>query len=142
MDVRSASSGIDALIVLKYLRILGWDSPTFHMISRELLHTCSDSYGIFVGWCPYSPWATCHRCYTSRRCFNRLNTSASAWRRPGKTSAYSRAAIRARLLGVPKVKGMSQYSSCVYSMIIRSQLTRAVHCASWVHLMTRCESSW
>jgi hypothetical protein len=36
------------------------------------------------------------------------------------TSAYSRAAVPTRLLQAPRVKGVSWYLSCVYSMTIRS----------------------
>jgi hypothetical protein len=45
--------------------------------------------------------------------------------------------LPARLLQAPRMKRMWQYSSCVYSVIIQSQLSPAVHCVSWVHLTSR-----
>jgi hypothetical protein len=58
------------LIVMKYFEDprlgysqfscdIAWASPRFSFHSYN--------YGIFIGWCPYSPWATCiHKC---RRCY-------------------------------------------------------------------------
>jgi hypothetical protein len=85
-------------------------------------------YGIFIG---------CVRTVSGRPAFTcavgfpsygdsvpiAINTSASGWRRPGKNCAYSRVAVPGRLLLIPRVKSMSQYSSCVYCTIIWSQLT-------------------
>jgi hypothetical protein len=45
----------------KFPSDIAWACPRLSFHSR--------SYGIFTGWCPYSPWATCihqcRRCYTS-----------------------------------------------------------------------------
>jgi hypothetical protein len=67
--------------------------------------------------------------FSRRRYSNRRNTLAC-----GRRSVYSRAAVPVWLLQAPRVKSMSQYSSCVYLMNIRSKRAPAVHCMSWVHL--------
>lgn len=59
---------------------------------RLSYHSCS--YGIVIGLCPFSPWATCiHKCLTlhvSRQSyFNCRNTLASGRRRPGWRRVYS-----------------------------------------------------
>jgi hypothetical protein len=58
------------------------------------------------------------------------------------TCMYICAAVPAWVLQVSRVKSILQYSSFMYSVIIRSHLTLAVHCVSWVHLRTLCVSSW
>jgi hypothetical protein len=69
-----------------------------------------------------------------RRCSNRRMSLASGWRRQELRSSYSRASVLVRTLRARVSKNMTQFSSCVYCVIVRSHLKRAVHCVSWVHL--------
>ena len=64
---------------------------------------------------------------------------AYGWRQTD--SANFRASVPALLLQTPRIRSMSQYSSCVYSMIIRS---RQPWCPLWACEYTaRCSvSSW
>jgi hypothetical protein len=88
------------------------------------LHSCS--YGLFIGWCPYILWVTwihkCNSCRTLpvvwRYCCYYWNLATSRWCHPWKYSVYCCAPVPAKLLLVPSVKGTSQYSWCVYSVII------------------------
>jgi hypothetical protein len=143
-DVRSASSDMDVnLSSWSTSRIFGWDSPNSRAISRKLLHGSRSTAAIMasslagVRTVRGRPTFTSAVDVTRRRCSNHRNTLASGWRRPGQRRAYSRATVPAWLLQTPRFKSMSQYSSCVFSMIIRSQLSPAVYCVSWVQLTTR-----
>jgi hypothetical protein len=102
-----------------------WDSP------RLSLHACN--CGIFIGWCSYSPWATCihvcHRRFTSFLKETLLQSSKhpSVWLTSPRItySVYSRATVPARLLQVPRVMSalsVSQHSSCAYSPAVRCVL--------------------
>jgi hypothetical protein len=75
-----------------------------------------------AGICTFCEW----------HCSNRQNTLASGWYRPRQRSTYSHAPVPARLLQASRVKSMLQHSY-VYSTVIRSQLSPARDCVSWVH---------
>jgi hypothetical protein len=70
-----------------------------------------------------------------RRCHHRRKKKvASGWRHNiARTPVQQYQLDCYRYRGV---KGMSQCSSCGYSMIIRLQLAPALHCVSWVHITT------
>jgi hypothetical protein len=53
-----------------------------------------------------------------RYCCYCWNIATSRWCHPWKNSVYCCAPVPAKLLLVPSVKGASQYSWCVYSVII------------------------
>ena len=95
-----------------------WASPQLFCHSR--------SCGIFIGWCPYILWVTwIHNCNSCRAlpvvwryCCYCWNIAACRWCHPWKKSVYCCAPVPAKLLLAPSVKGTSQYSWCVYSVII------------------------
>jgi hypothetical protein len=113
-DVRSAGSGMDAILRNEVLR-----GPFFGtVISRELLHSCN--YGIFIAWCPYSLWTTCirvcRRCYTS--CLTETLLQSLKHISVDDVGLLPRSSTSST---VTDTEGhMSQYKSCVYSMITRS----------------------
>ena len=62
----------------------------------------------------------------------------NVWMTSAKCSPYRHVSVPARLLEVPRVKNMSQHSSCVCSMTIRPQLSPAAHCVYCIHLTKLC----
>jgi hypothetical protein len=122
-DVRSAKSHFIQLAGKNTSRTSGGDNLNYLVISRDFFlrlssHSCN--YGIFIFWCPYSPWATCIYSYTCRfpdswtDFCNSRRTLESGWRRPESCIANSHASVPGRLLQKTRLKIILQYSSYVW----------------------------
>lgn len=132
------------LVIMKYIGEAGWDNPSSRAILCHFSVALVPQLQLWHLQCLVlcSLWATCiHmccRCYPMSQscCSSHQNVLVSGWQR--WHSAYSHAAVAARLLQVMRVKSMPQQSSCVLYIIIQLQLTPTVHFVSWVHLTTHC----
>lgn len=114
-------------------RTTGLGSPNPFAISRELLH-CSRYTAVITSYSLAGFLAVHGRTaltdgvaathpVSRKRCCNQQNILSFGCRTPGSGRVHSIASLPAWSLYAPRVKSMSQHSSCVYSMIIRSQLT-------------------
>jgi len=89
---------------------------------------------IFIGWWHHSPWGSCSpnspSCHISCRTVTLLQSSKviSVWLTLTRIMKW-------------EFPYISQYWSCVYSKIIRSQLSSTVPCASSAHLTTPHDSA-
>lgn len=100
------------------------------MSPRLFYHSCR--YDTFFGWYPYVPWATCiHKCHL---CDNSCNVET-----PLKPSKHIQLlddveqGNAAHILGISHhfhcyMHRGSQYSSCVYSTTVQSQLSPVLLC--------------
>jgi hypothetical protein len=116
-------------IQLSTSRAFSWDSPNSRVTWRECsLHSRSCGARTLRMRFPIS---SAVKCYVS--CSTGTLLQAAKYISVWMTSTTIElgifcAAARARLLQVPRVKSMFQYSACVYCIIIWSQLSLPVHC--------------
>jgi hypothetical protein len=117
---------------------LGLSLPVLYHISREFSNVSFSTAAVMA----YSLAGVCtilKRCASTqalgnvfrvspRNFCNRRNTIANGWRRAGWCSAYVRAVVPYWMSREPRVKGMSQYSTCVHSTTDQSELSPAVMC--------------